>query len=99
MITFPYSAFPHFAPHLSACYFTTLLQSQVDVPYIQKGSQASWLFSNQVRIAGIDWQNAVSIDSPLYPSISQPGLLRHSPRTGGQVAEERGGQDIFKRWP
>lgn len=56
--------------------------------------QAGRLFSNQVRIAGIDWRPAVSTDSPLHPSISQPAKALTQDRTGGRG--ERGG-DRFKR--
>lgn len=36
------------------------------------GRQVGRLFSNQVIVTQIDWQAAVSIDSPLHPSVSQP---------------------------
>lgn len=56
--------------------------------------QAGRLFSNQVRIAGIHWRAAVSIDSPLHPSISRPAEALTQDGTGGRG--ERGG-DRFKR--
>lgn len=58
--------------------------------------QAGRLFSNQVRIAGIDWRDAVSIDRPLHPSISEPAEALTRDGTAGRG--ERGG-DRFKRSP
>lgn len=69
---------------------SSLLQSQVYVPCRQAGR----LFSNQVRIAGVDWQAAVSIDSPLHPSISRPAEALTRDGTGGRG--ERGAHG-FKR--
>lgn len=57
---------------------------------------AGRLFSNQVRKAGIDWRDAMSIDRPLHPSISQPAEALTQDGTAGRGEREG---DRFKRSP
>lgn len=84
-----YSPFP--------CFSSSLCLSVISPPISGLcGVQAGRLFSNQVRIAGIDWQAAVSTDSPLHPSISRPAKALAQDGTGGRG--ERGG-GRFKRPP
>lgn len=60
---------------------------------------AGRLFCNQVRIAGIDWQAAVSIDSPITP-INQAACRGIRPGRDGRRRGRGGGgggADRFKR--